>query len=249
MDLDQLEPSDKIIEQFGRQILVPGINEEGQLNLANRKVCIIGLGALGSIASQYLVRSGIGEIYLFDPDIIQESNLHRQINYNLKDIGKLKAKVSEKKLQEINDISKIHSFDKTFESYSQKNFHNSFDLILDCTDSHYNKIFSSKFSKKNQCLFVSISINSTEGIYFSQNYKKDASLCFECLFPKTDQDHRCLNSAMIGPVSGMIASLACTKIIFALASNSLELENEINLIDLLTSDINKLQLSKKICPH
>ena len=46
MDLDQLEPTDKIIEQFGRQILVPGINEEGQLILANRKVCIIGLGAL-----------------------------------------------------------------------------------------------------------------------------------------------------------------------------------------------------------
>ena len=64
MDLDQLEPTDKIIEQFGRQILVPGINEEGQIILANRKVCIIGLGALGTIASQYLVRSGIGEISL-----------------------------------------------------------------------------------------------------------------------------------------------------------------------------------------
>ena len=64
MDLDQLETTDKIIEQFGRQILVPGINEEGQIILANRKVCIIGLGALGTIASQYLVRSGIGEISL-----------------------------------------------------------------------------------------------------------------------------------------------------------------------------------------
>ena len=54
---------------------------------------------------------------------------------------------------------------------------------------------------------------------------------------------------MIGPVAGMVTSLACTKIIFALASPSLSLENEISLIDLLTSDINKLQLSKINCPH
>ena len=54
---------------------------------------------------------------------------------------------------------------------------------------------------------------------------------------------------MLGPVAGMVTSLACTKIIFALASNELTLENEINLIDLLTSDINKLQLKKLNCPH
>ena len=121
MDLDQLEPTDKIIEQFGRQILVPGINEEGQIILANRKVCIIGLGALGTIASQYLVRSGIGEISLIDPDTIEESNLHRQINYDLNDMGKLKSEVSKKKLQEINNTTNIFGYSETFESYLQKN--------------------------------------------------------------------------------------------------------------------------------
>ncbi len=121
VDLDQLEPTDKIIEQFGRQILVPGINEEGQIILANRKVCIIGLGALGTIASQYLVRSGIGEISLIDPDTIEESNLHRQINYDLNDMGKLKSEVSKKKLQEINNTTNIFGYSETFESYLQKN--------------------------------------------------------------------------------------------------------------------------------
>ena len=248
--LDQLESNDKIIEQFGRQILVPGINEEGQLKLANRKVCIVGLGALGTIASQYLVRSGIGEISLIDPDNIEESNLHRQINYDQNDIGKSKAKISEKKLNNINNITKVQSYTETFENYIKLNKKYNFDLIFDCTDSHQNKILSSKFSKKNLIPYISISINSSEGIYFSQNYKNDSTLsCFECLFPRTDRHHRCLNSAMLGPVAGMVTSLACTKIIFALASNELTLENEINLIDLLTSDINKLQLKKLNCPH
>ena len=57
MALDQREPSDKILEQFGRQILVPGVDEDGQLQLTQRKICIIGIGVLGTIASQYLVRS------------------------------------------------------------------------------------------------------------------------------------------------------------------------------------------------
>ena len=249
VDLDQQEPSDNLLEEFGRQILVPGIDERGQVILSQRKVCIIGIGALGTIASQYLVRSGIGEIHLVDPDTIEKSNLHRQINYNLSDIGESKSEVSKQKLQNINTLTQIVSFPFSFEDYLKKQTINDFDLVFDCTDSHQNKIFASKYCKKNCIPFISISINSSEGIYFSQNYKNDSTSCFECLFPKTDIDHRCLNSAMIGPVAGFVTSLACTKIIFALASKKLEFINEISLIDLLTSDINKLQLKKNNCPH
>ena len=97
MVLDQQEQSEKLIEEFGRQILIPGINEEGQLNISKKKICIIGLGALGTVASQYLVRAGVGEIHLIDYDIIEKSNLHRQINYDKDDVGK-----SNQTLQNIN---------------------------------------------------------------------------------------------------------------------------------------------------
>ena len=245
----QPELSDNLIEQFGRQILVPGIDEQGQLNLSKRKICIIGLGALGTVASQYLVRSGIGEVHLIDPDQIEESNLHRQINYTLEDVGAFKSEVSKNKLQRINDITKITSHQTTYKNYLKEHTNENFDLVFDCTDNHENKILSSQHSKNNKVAYVSISINSTEGIYFSQNYQIDSSVCFACLFPQTDINHRCLNSAMIGPVAGFVTSLACTKIIFALASDSNNLKNEISLIDLLTSDINKLQLAKINCPH
>ena len=171
-DLAQQELSDNLIEQFGRQILVPGIDEKGQLSLSKRKVCIIGLGALGTVASQYLVRSGIGEVHLIDPDKIEESNLHRQINYTLKDVGAFKTEVSKSKLQKINDITQIISYQTSYEKYLKENANEDFDLVFDCTDSHENKILSSQISKKNKIAYVSISINSTEGIYFSQNYKK-----------------------------------------------------------------------------
>ena len=139
-DLAQQELSDDLIEQFGRQILVPGINEQGQLNLSKRKVCIIGLGALGTVASQYLVRSGIGEVHLIDPDKIEESNLHRQINYTLEDVGAFKTEVSKNKLQRINNITKIISHQTTYENYLEDNVNQNFDLVFDCTDNHENKI-------------------------------------------------------------------------------------------------------------
>ena len=251
MALDRQEPSDKILEQFGRQILVPGIDEQGQLQLSKRKICILGMGALGTIASQYLVRSGIGEVHLIDPDKVEESNLHRQINYNLNDIGKYKSEISKNTLKNINDITAISSFPTSFEEYLKAQAIDHFDLIFDCTDSHQNKIFSSKHCKKKFISYVSISINSSDGIYYSQNYKNqnETSSCFECLFPQNKYDHRCLNSAMIGPVAGFVTSLACTKIIFALANQDLRLKSEICLIDLLTSDINKLQLADIKCPH
>jgi adenylyltransferase/sulfurtransferase len=146
-------------------------------------------------------------------------------------------------------LTKIVSHRTSYQNYLKENKNENFDLIFDCTDNHANKILSSQHSKNNKVAYVSISINSTEGIYFSQNYQIDSSVCFACLFPQTDINHRCLNSAMIGPVAGFVTSLACTKIIFALASDSNDLKNEISLIDLLTSDINKLQLSKINCPH
>ena len=164
-------------------------------------------------------------------------------------MGAFKSEVSKNKLQRINDITKIICHQTTYEDYLKDNVNQNFDLVFDCTDNHENKILSSQISKKNKIAYVSISINSTEGIYFSQNYNKDSTACFACLFPQTDLNHRCLNSAMIGPVAGFVTSLACTKIIFALANTSNDLKSEINLIDLLTSDINKLQLADINCPH
>jgi len=247
--LAQQELSDNLIDQFARQIIVPGVDEQGQQNLSQKKIFIIGLGALGTIASQYLVRAGIGHISLIDHDTVAQSNLHRQINYDHKDIGKLKSVIFKLKLSNINNVSQINEYALDFETFVKQNSFTKCDLILDCTDNHQNKIFSSIYAKKYSLPYVSVSINSTEGIYFAQDYSKKNTACFKCLFPITDQNHRCLNSAMIGPVAGFVTSLACTKIIFALAKEKVEIANEISLIDLLTSDINKLQLSSANCAH
>ena len=107
---------------------------------------------------------------------------------SLDDIGKYKSEVSKKILTNINDITSLKSYPVSFEKYLEKESIDHFDLVMDCTDSHQNKIFSSKYCKNKFIPFVSISINSSDGIYFSQNYRyhNKASSCFECLFPQTE---------------------------------------------------------------
>ena len=250
--LDQQELTENlVIEEFGRQLLVPGISEEGQNNLLKKNILLIGLGALGTISSQYLVRAGIGSITLLDFDKVSLSNLHRQINYNKKDINKYKSEISKQVLSDINSVTKIIQHPISFELFLKKNNMDNIDLIFDCSDSYKTKINSSLFAKAKSIAYSSTSINSSEGIFFSQNYfKENDSYCFRCLFPNVDEtNHRCLNSAMIGPVAGFVASLACSKIILELAKNKPLMKNEILLIDLLTSDINKLELNQSNCNH
>ena len=122
MDLDQRELTDnQVIEEFGRQLLVPGISEEGQNNLLKKHILLVGLGALGTIASQYLVRVGIGSITLLDFDKVSLSNLHRQINYNKKDINGYKSEVSKQVLENINSVTKIIQHPLSFEEFLKKN--------------------------------------------------------------------------------------------------------------------------------
>lgn len=243
--------SDKKIEEFGRQFLVPGISEVGQDNLSKKNLLLIGLGALGTISSQYLVRSGIGNITLLDFDKVSLSNLHRQINYNKGDIRKFKSEVSKRVLSNINSVTKIYHHNISFEEYIKNHDTSELDFIFDCTDNYQTKTNSSLFAKKNSINYCSISINSSDGILFSQDYLNYSnSECFKCLFPEINsKNNRCINSAMIGPVAGFVSSLACNKIILELAKKNTHLASEILLIDLLTSDINKLELKQSICNH
>ena len=119
--------------------------------------------------------------------------------------------LNKKILLNINSVTKIVQYPISFESFLEINDFDNIDYIFDCSDNYVTKTNSSLFAKAKSIAYSSISISSSEGIFFSQSYlKENDSYCFKCLFPNIDEtNHRCLNSAMIGPVAGFVASLAC----------------------------------------
>ena len=99
--------SDLASGRYSRQVILPEIGKEGQEILEKKKVAIIGLGALGSVAAELLCRAGIGSLLLVDRDVVEESNLQRQLLYTEKDLGKSKVSTAQERLQQINSSVNI----------------------------------------------------------------------------------------------------------------------------------------------
>src|SRR3989338_6907801 len=95
--------------RYSRQILLQEIGREGQEILQNKKVAIVGVGALGTMAAELLTRAGVGSLILIDRDMVEESNLQRQTLFDEKDIGKNKATAAEKRIKEINSEITVES--------------------------------------------------------------------------------------------------------------------------------------------
>ncbi len=95
-------------ERYSRQELILG--KKKQKKLENSVIAIVGIGALGTVAAELLTRAGVGKLILIDRDIVEESNLQRQVLFTEKDVGKSKANVAKEKLKEINSLVKLESY-------------------------------------------------------------------------------------------------------------------------------------------
>ena len=108
---------DQALERYSRQLLVPGFELEGQERLLQAKVLVVGCGGLGALAAQYLAGAGVGHLLLVDPDLIEISNLSRQIAYTEADLGLAKSEVLARRLLAMNSSLrveyKVTCFDET----------------------------------------------------------------------------------------------------------------------------------------
>ncbi|MCF6296875.1 MAG: HesA/MoeB/ThiF family protein [Flavobacteriaceae bacterium] len=127
----------KITKQqlYKRQTTLSEIGEKGQEKLLKTKVIIVGCGGLGSIAAVYLAASGIGNIHLIDFDMVDASNLHRQVFYKIEDVGKLKSKVLATHIETISPFVKVSFSTKAIAKRNVLKTIQKSDFVVDCTDS------------------------------------------------------------------------------------------------------------------
>lgn len=118
-----------------RQTILKDVGEEMQQRLLKDNALIVGCGGLGSVAAIYLAASGLGTIHLVDFDVVNVSNLHRQVFYKTEDIGKPKAEVLAKHIEEISPFVKVTFSNIAISKSSVFDFINEYNYVLDCTDS------------------------------------------------------------------------------------------------------------------
>ena len=202
------------LERYASQLIMPEIEEEGQSILLKSKILIIGAGGLGNPTAIFCSAAGIGNIDICDHDIIELSNLNRQIAFSINNLGLSKSTKLRDYCLNLNPNLKIQSIFDRFD----KNFPvNNYDIIIDCSDNIETKYNANLSAHKHNKTLISASATQFEGqlaVFKSGKFKN--SPCYECIFPQDqhqDTNLNCREVGIIGPVTNLISSLQVTETI------------------------------------
>ena len=230
--------SEKEYEIFSRLFILNEFSEENLKKLSKIKIGVVGIGGIGCPLTQYLVSSGIKELLIVDGDVIERSNLNRQILFNLNDIGEKKVYVAKNRLKLINDECIINTIDKNINS-NNLNSLSQCSMIVDATDDWLTSRLLNEYCLKNSINFLySSALSHYLQIILFDNSKENHHLCLNCIFPnKNDVDlPRCSSVGISGISAGLAGLITAQKIINFL----LNLKDETNIMTI--SDGKKLSI-------
>ena len=170
------------LRRYSKQIMIPEIGIKGQEMLKNAKVLVIGAGGLGCPILQYLTAAGIGKIAIAEFDMVDESNLQRQVLYGSSDIGKLKSIIAKNHLEHLNSLVEIEIINLRIEKSNSLNVFKKFDVIVDATDN-----LPSRYVINDSCIrldkpMVHGAIYKYEAIISVFNYKNGPT--YRCFNPE-----------------------------------------------------------------
>ena len=170
------------LKRYARHISLPSFGIEGQNKLRKSSVLCIGAGGLGSPCTMYLAAAGIGKLGIIDMDVVDESNIQRQILHGSNDIGVRKIDSAKDTLQEINPYVKLELYDEAFDENNAEVIAKNYDIIIDGTDNFPSRYLVNDTSVLLGIPYVYGSIFRFEGqvTVFSPS---EGGPCYRCLFP------------------------------------------------------------------
>ena len=202
------------ITRYSRHILLPEVGGKGQKKLAQAKVFIVGAGGLGSPVALYLGAAGIGTIGLIDGDVVDLSNLQRQVLHHTPDVSRPKVVSAKEKILALNPDVTVETYEDRFTSQNALELIKPYDIVIDGVDN-----FPTKFLINDACYFeetplIHGGILRFEGRVFSIIPKQSA--CYRCIFkepPPTGLVPSCQEAGILGVVAGIIGTIQATEAI------------------------------------
>ena len=193
-----------------RQMVLPEVGAEGQQRIESAHVLIVGAGGLGVPVLQYLAGAGIGRITLIDPDTVEETNLHRQPIYRMKDIGQPKVRAAAQAVARLNPQVQVTALVDRLTPANAPALVAAADLVLDCADS-----YAASYTLSDACLaaarpLISASALGLAGYVggFCGNDRYGRAPSLRALFPDPpDSGQTCATAGVLGPVVGLLGCL------------------------------------------
>jgi adenylyltransferase/sulfurtransferase len=235
------------LQRYSRQIILPEIGLSGQEKLKNAKVLVIGAGGLGCPVLQYLVAAGVGAIGIVDDDVVDLSNLHRQILYSTADIGKPKADVAKEKLELLNSYVSITPYNERFTSDNAQSICKPYHLVIDGSDN-----FGTRYLVNDTCVtldkpLVFGSIFKFEGHVSVFNYQYGPN--YRDVFPEApsaDEMPNCAEIGVLGVLPGIIGTYMANEAIKIICDIGETLSGKMMTINALDNSTNVFKVSKQL---
>jgi molybdopterin/thiamine biosynthesis adenylyltransferase len=197
------------LERYARHIVLKEIGGSGQKKLKNSRILIVGAGGLGSPVMQYLGACGVGVIGIIDSDVVDNSNLQRQVIYPDKSIGENKVFAAAAAIKAQNPFIEVLTFNRVFDEDIAEDLISEFDLIMDGTDNSKSRYLINKVCVRLNKPLVSGAISQWEGQVMVYDSLPE-SPCYECVFPSTSSvsgNQTCAESGVVGALPGVIGSM------------------------------------------
>jgi len=242
--------SNEEIARYSRHLLLPEVGMEGQKKLKAAKVLCVGTGGLGSPLALYLAAAGVGTIGLVDFDVVDSSNLQRQIIHSTADIGRPKIDSAEEKLKGLNPFINIVKFDTMLTSANALEIIGQFDVIADGTDN-----FQTRYLVNDACVLTG-KPNAYGSIF---RFEGQASVfatkdgpCYRCLYPEPPPPGlvpSCAEGGVLGILPGLVGVIQATEAIKLILGVGEPLIGRLLLVDALNMNFRQLKLHKNPdCP-
>lgn len=236
-------------ERYSRQILFAPIGKEGQQQLQQSSVLIVGMGALGTAVANHLVRAGVGNVKFVDRDFVEMSNLQRQMLFDEDDVKQTlpKAIAAERKLKKINRFINIEGHVLDVTSKNVQTLIDGVDLVIDGTDNFATRFLLNDAAFKKGIPFIYGGVVGSRGM--SAMFIPNETACLRCFIERESDGETCDTVGVISPIVDIIASFEATEAIKFLIGSE-QFRNTLISIDLWKNRFVELRLDqvKKNCP-
>jgi adenylyltransferase/sulfurtransferase len=243
-------------QRYLRNIILPEIGEVGQEKLLQAKVLVIGAGGLGSPAIYYLAAAGVGNIGIVDDDVVELSNLQRQIIHNQNDLGRKKVESAKEKVELLNQDVKVQIYPMRINHQNLTELVQNYDFILDCTDNFPTRFVINQICHQQKKPLIFAAVKGFLGQVSTFKSYQNNSPCYACFNPNIVGEGFSLplsEKGILGAVAGTVGALQATTTVKEILGIGESLVGKILVFDFLKNEFRKVNLKKssscKICNH
>ncbi|WP_017460754.1 ThiF family adenylyltransferase [Dyella ginsengisoli] len=229
---------------YSRQVRLREVGEDGQRKLANARVLVIGAGGLGVPVISYLAGAGVGTLGIVDGDVLDASNLHRQVMYDARDIGQRKVDLAARRVARLNPSVEVVTYEQPLHAGDITDVFAGYDLVVECTDDLASRYLANDAAVLTSTPLVLASVYQYEG-QLQVVTAEPGEPCLRCLWPDPPAPAlagSCVESGVLGPVPGVLGTMQAMEALKLLLGLPQPADHALQLVNLLDGTSQRLPI-------